>query len=97
MGPCGVHFFFLVDTGLGEIQIAFLHVWQRSENILLDHLHDFVEVGDDDAHDVFLVLEHLLKFCNSVKALSLAFDVLLLIFIIICLHAHLKLLDELLL
>lgn len=71
MGPCRVHFFFLVDTGLSEIQITFLHIWQRSENIFLNHLHDFIEIGDDDAHHVFLVLEHLLKFRNSVKALSL--------------------------
>ena len=71
VGPGGVHLLLLVDTGLGEVQIALLNVGQGSENIFLNHLHHFVEVGDDDTHHVFLVLEHLLDVCDGIKALSL--------------------------
>ena len=71
MRPCRVHFFLLVDTCLSEVQIALLHVWQGSEYILFDHLHDLVEVGDDDADYVFLVLEHLLELRDRVQTLSL--------------------------
>ena len=66
MGPCGVHFLFLVDTSLSEVQIAFLDVRQGTEDVLLDHLHDLVEVGDDHTHNVFLVLEHLLELGDGV-------------------------------
>jgi hypothetical protein len=66
MGPCGVHFLFLVDTSLREVQIAFFDVRQGTEDVLLNHLHDLVQVGDNHTHNVFLVLEHLLELSDSV-------------------------------
>lgn len=71
MRPCGVHFLFLVDTSLGEVQIAFFDVRKGTEDVLLNHLHDFVEVGDNHTHNVFLVLEHLLELGDGVKAFGL--------------------------
>jgi len=47
VGPGGIHLFFLVNTSFSEVQIAFLHVGQGTEDVLLDHLHDFVQVRDD--------------------------------------------------
>ena len=69
--PGWVHFFLLVDTSLSEVQIALFDVREGSEDVFLDHLHDFVEVGDDHAHHIFLVLKHLLKLSDGIKALSL--------------------------
>ena len=71
VGPGRVHLFLLVDTGLGEAKVGLLDVGERSEDILLDHLHDLVEVGDDDADHVLLVLEHLLKLLDGIESLSL--------------------------
>jgi len=71
MGPRGVHFFFLVNSSFCEVQIALFDVWKRTEDVLFNHLHDLVEVGDDNADHVFLVLEHLLQLSDSVKTFSL--------------------------
>ena len=72
VGPGWVHLFLLVDTGLREAEVRLLDVGEGPEDILLDHLHDLVEVGDDDADNVLLVLEHLLELLNSIESLSLA-------------------------
>ena len=71
MGPRWVHLFLLVDTGLCEVQVAFLDVWQGTEDVLFNHLHDLVEVRDDHAHNRFLVLQHLLHISDCVETLSL--------------------------
>ena len=55
VGPSGVHFFLLLNTSLCEVQIAFLDIGKRTENVLFNHLHDLVQVGDDHANDTFLV------------------------------------------
>ena len=69
--PGGVHLFLLVNTSLRETEVGFLDVWKRSENILLDHLHDFVQVGNNDANHIFLVLKHLLELLNGIESFSL--------------------------
>ena len=71
MRPGWVHLFLLVDTCFSKVQIAFFDVGQGTEDVSLNHLHHFVQVGDDDAHHVFLVLEHLLELSNSIQAFSL--------------------------
>ena len=71
VGPCGVHLFFLVNTCLCEVKIAFLHVGQGSEDVLFNHLHNLVQVGNNHRDHVFLVCEHLLELLDCVKALSL--------------------------
>ena len=71
MRPGRVHLFLLVDTCLSKVQIALFHVGKGTEDVFLNHLHDLVEVGDYDAHHVFLVLQHLLELCDSVQAFSL--------------------------
>lgn len=92
--PSRVHLFFLINSSLRETKIGLLDVWKRSEDVFLDHLHYFVEVGNDHTDDVFLVLKHLLELLNSIESLSLALDILGLVLVIIVLHAELKLLDE---
>lgn len=94
VGPGGVHLFLLVDAGLSEAQVAFLYVGQGPENVLLDHLHDLVQVGDDEAGHVLLVLQHLLQLLDRVEALRLALHVPGLVLVVIVLHAHLQLLKE---
>ena len=117
MGPSWVHLLLLVDTRLSEVQIALLHVRQGSEDVLLNHLHDLVEIRNDHANHVFLVLEHLLQLSDCIESLRLqkkevmiscysfekvqmssfkeksnsylAFDILLLILVVVVLHAEL--------
>lgn len=71
VGPGGVHFFLLIDTGLSEVQIAFLYTGQRTENVLLNHLHDLIDVGENDADNIFLVCEQLLDLLDGVETLRL--------------------------
>ncbi len=71
VGPSRVHLFFLVNTCLCKVQIAFLHIGQGSEDVFFNHLHNLVQVGDNHRDYVFLVCEHLLELLDCVKALSL--------------------------
>ena len=71
MRPGGVHFFLLIDTRLCKVQVALLDVGKWAEDVLLDHLHHFVQVGDDHAHHIFLVLEHGLELSDGIESLSL--------------------------
>ena len=71
MRPCRIHLLFLVNTSLSESEVRLLDVGQRSENVLLDHLHDFVQVWNNNANYIFLVLKHLLEFLNCIESLSL--------------------------
>jgi len=56
MRPSWIHILLCLNTGLGETKTALLNVRERTENVLLDHLNDFVQIRDDQADDVFLVL-----------------------------------------
>jgi len=56
MRPSWIHILLCLNTGLGETKTALLYVRERTENVLLDHLNDFVQIRDDQADDVFLVL-----------------------------------------
>ena len=71
MGPGGVDLFFSIETGLCKVQIVFLDIGQRAEDVLLNHLHDLIEARNDDTCDIFLVLKHRLKLIDDIKALSL--------------------------
>ena len=71
MRPGGVHILLCLDTGLREPEAAFFHIGQRPENVLLDHLDDFVQIRDDQADNVFLVLEKLLQFIDCLKTIGL--------------------------
>ena len=71
VGPGGVHLLFLIDTRFSEVQIALLDVGKGAENVLLNHLHHLVQVGNNHAHHVFLVLKHLLELSDCIEALSL--------------------------
>lgn len=37
----------------------FLEDWQRTEEVLLDHLHDQLQVGDDQSHETVLLIDEL--------------------------------------
>ena len=66
VGPSGVHFFLLLNTSLCEVQIAFLDIGKRTENVLFNHLHDQVQSRYNNTYDVLLILQHLLEFGDRV-------------------------------
>lgn len=71
VGPSGIHLFFLINSSLLEAKVALFHVGEGTENIFLNHLHNLVEVGNNQRRDVFLVLEHLLQLLDGIKSLGL--------------------------
>ena len=71
VGPCGVHFFLLINSGLLEAEVALFDVGEGTEDVLLNHLHHFVQVGNDQRGDVFLVLQHLLEFLDGIESFGL--------------------------
>lgn len=56
MGPSGIDLIFLLNTSLRELEIGLLDVRERSENVLLNHCHDIIKVGDDQGNHCFLIL-----------------------------------------
>jgi hypothetical protein len=76
-----------------------------TEDVLFNHLHNFVEVGNDQSGYVLLIAEHLLKLVDGIKSLCLfiiilliltylAPNVLCLVLVVIIFHAKLQLLQE---
>ena len=47
MWPSWVDLILLLDSGLGELEVGLLDIWERSEDILLNHCHYIVKVWDD--------------------------------------------------
>ena len=47
MWPSWVDLILLLDTGLGELKVGLLDIWKRSEDVLLNHGHHIVKVGND--------------------------------------------------
>ncbi len=71
VGPGRVHFILLFYTCFTEAKVRFLDVRQGSEDVALNHLHHFIEVGNDKSGHVLLVSEHLLELIDGVEPLSL--------------------------
>lgn len=90
MRPSGLNLIFLLYTSLGELQVGLLEVRKRSENVLLNHSHDVVQVRNDERNDGLLILKHLLDFINGVQSFGLSLDVLRLIFVVVVLLANEK-------
>jgi hypothetical protein len=61
----------LLDTSFGESEVSFLNIREGAENVLFDHLHHFIQVGNDQGGDVLLITQHLLELVDRVQALSL--------------------------
>ena len=76
MRPGRLNFILLLDSGFGELEIRLLEVGERSENVLLNHGHDVIQMGNDQTDDSFLVLQKLLDFVNGVKSFGLALNIL---------------------
>ena len=76
MGPSRLNFVLLLDTGFGELKVGLLEVWQGSENVLLNHGHNVVQVGNNQRNNRLLILKHLLDFVDSVQPFGLALNVL---------------------
>lgn len=83
MGPRRVHLFFLINACLRKAQVRFFNVGERAENILGDHIHDLVQVRNDDTHHIFLVLQHLLQLRDGIQTFSLSFDILAFVLVIV--------------
>jgi hypothetical protein len=71
MWPRWIHILLCLNAGLGETKAAFFHVRKRTENVLLDHLNYFVQIRDDQADNVFLVLQELLQLVDGLESVSL--------------------------
>lgn len=71
VGPGRVDLLLLLDTCLAEAEAAFLNVGQGTENVLLYHLHDLVEVWDNQCGNVLLVAQKLLQLVDRIQALRL--------------------------
>ena len=54
--------------------------------------HDVVQLRDDELHHTFLVLQKLLNFIDGVEPLSLAFNILGIVFVVVGLLANHQLL-----
>jgi len=46
MWPSWVDLILLLDTGLGELKVGLLDIWERSEDVLFNHGHHIIKVGD---------------------------------------------------
>jgi hypothetical protein len=69
--PGWINLLFLINTRLRQRKVRLLDVWQGSENVLLNHLHDLLNVRDDELGNILLVSEHLLQLLYGVESLSL--------------------------
>jgi len=47
MWPSWVDLILLLDSSLRELEVGLLDIWERSEDILLNHCHHIVKVWDD--------------------------------------------------
>ena len=97
MWPCGIDFILSFDTCLRELKVLFFDIWKWSENVLLDHGHNVIEVWNDETDDGLLVLQVLLDLINGIESLGLALNILGLILVIVVLLANEQLLLETLL
>ena len=98
VGPGRIHLLLLVgDTSLSEVQVVLLDTWQRSEDVLFNHLHDFIQVLKNDARQSFLVLNHLKELLNGVEAFSLSLLILRLSFPVVNTRANLQFFNKLIL
>ena len=94
MRPGWIHLFFLVNTSLSESEVVFLHIWEWSEDVLLNHLHDLVQVGNDETAHILLILEHHLQLGNCIQTICFGLDILRLVLVIKGAHAKVQFLDE---
>lgn len=87
--------FFFLDTHL--VRPALLHHWERTENILLDHFHNSVEVWNHEVDDVVLVGQQVAELGDVLESLVLLGDHLVVVVEIEDLAAELNFLEEVLL
>ena len=76
MWPSWVDLIFLLHTGLRELEVGLLDIWERSENVFLNHGHHIVKVRNDQTYHCLLILKHLLDFVDSVEAFCFALYIL---------------------
>jgi len=88
MRPSWINFILGLHTGLRESQVRLLDVGKRSEDVLLNHGHDVVQVRNDEADNSLLVLQELLNLINSIEPLGFALDILRLVLVVITLLAY---------
>lgn len=62
MGPGGIDLLFLLDTSFREGKSTLLCAGERSEDVLLNHLHNLIKIGDDQLHHRLLFLQKPLEF-----------------------------------
>ena len=87
--PGRINFTLINDsTCLSSIQINIIEARQWSENVLLNHFHDLIKIRQYYGFHCLIIIHHRLNHINSIKSLSLSFDVLACISIIICFQTN---------
>ena len=76
MWPGWFDLIFLFHTGFGELEVGFLEVGEWPKDVLLNHGHNIVQMGDDQTNDCLLVLKQLLNFVDGIQSFGLALDIL---------------------
>ena len=66
MRPSWINLILSLNTSLRELEIGLFHIWQRSEDVLLDHGHYVIQVWNDQIDNCLLVLQVLLNFINGI-------------------------------
>ncbi len=72
-----LNFFFLLHARF--IRPSFLNNWQRSKDILLDHVHHPFKIGNDELINLALILKEITQFRYILKPLIFFSYILLII------------------
>ena len=92
MWPGWINLVLCLDTCIRHLQVRLSNIRQWPEDVLLDHGHHVVEVGNDEAHNGLLVLQVLLNLIDRVESLGLTLHVFGFVLIIIIFLAYQQLL-----
>ena len=74
--PSRISALFLGDSSLLRIEVELLDVGQWSEDVLLDHIHDLIEVGYDQLRETLLILNHRLNLLDRSDSFRLRLHIL---------------------
>lgn len=94
MRPGGIHLILLFHTSFRELQVGFLDVRQRTEDILLDGGHNVIKMRNDQSCHRLLILKQSLHLIDSIKPFGLTLDIAGLVLIVVRLLTNEQLLLE---
>ena len=71
MWPGWVHILFGLDTRFREAEASFFNIGKRTEDVLLNHLHDLIEMREYQGLDVLLFLQKFFKVSDGCQTFRL--------------------------